>query len=125
MTATLKKPLREKLGNPADHLAAATIEFDGGQSVVLLSGEGMESSIRVRRIGNRFEIGLENDEDETDAVTAAFLNLKLEQFKKGELEMSEPMTADAWTRERRPIVEGAKGALRRLREEGKGSSRER
>ena len=102
LTATLKKAVRDKLGNLGDHLSAATVEFATGQAILLLSGgsgaTGVNLPVHVRKIGkNRFEIGLEADSDEeVDEVTAAFLRLKRDQFEKGRLRLSEPVTADDW-----------------------------
>src|ERR1700681_2708531 len=82
MTATLKKPLREKLGELGTSLSGAAVEFASGQAVVLLSrvpgAANADLPVRVRKVGlNRFEIGIESDDDEeVDEVTAAFLRLK-------------------------------------------------
>ena len=102
VTATLKKSLRDRLGDVTDHLAGAALQFAPGQSVVLLAGAMVGAAahmeLRVRRTGrNRFEIELEDDgAEEVDEVTAAFLRLKKDQFGKGLLKLSEPMTSADW-----------------------------
>lgn len=99
-TATLRKALRDRLGRLGDQMAGAAVEFATGQALVLLSGGSGAADaapVRVRKIGrNRFEIELEVEEDEeVDEVTAAFLRLKKDQFERGLLNLSAPMTADA------------------------------
>jgi hypothetical protein len=100
LTATLKKALREKLGDVADfggQLAGAAVQFPGGPAVVLLSpASGLTSPIRVQQTGrNRFEIELDSGEgEEVDEVTAAFLRLKQQQFVSGELELMGPAGAE-------------------------------
>lgn len=97
MTATLKKALREKLGDLGEQLAGAALQFTTGQAIVLLStaGGGVQAPIRVQRTGrNRFEIELEaGGDDEVDEVTAAFLSLKKQQFVSGDLKLMTPVTA--------------------------------
>ena len=98
LTATLKKALRERLGEPAGgQLAAAALKFGSGQSLVLLGG-GEHANVRVSRISaNRFEIALDDQEDATvDDLTAAFLALKIEQFKRGETDLRGPIEAADW-----------------------------
>jgi hypothetical protein len=100
--ATLKKGIRDHLVLAGNRLAGGVVEFAAGQSLVLLSGGATEGAraFQVRRITpNRYEIELETDEtddDEVDAMTAAFLALKAAQFERGELRLSPPMTADKW-----------------------------
>jgi hypothetical protein len=104
VTATLKKSLRETLGELSGHLTGAAVRFASGQAIVLLASasRGAEASpaFRVRKISrNRFEITLEaDDEEEVDEVTAAFLRLKKDQFEKGKLRLSERMSAADWRR---------------------------
>ena len=100
VTATLKKSLRDRLGELSDHLSGAALQFASGPAVVLLAGAGAGmfagARLRVRMTGrNRFEIEIEDDGDtEIDAVTAAFLRLKRDQFEKGLLDLSDPMSSD-------------------------------
>ncbi|MEO2039962.1 hypothetical protein D6851_04135 [Altericroceibacterium spongiae] len=104
VTAILKKSLRDRLGALSDHLAGAALQFASGQSVLLLAGAGsgaLAGAVRVRKTGqNRFEIVLDGDEaEEIDEVTATFLRLKKDQFEKGLLNLSEPMTAVDWRKQ--------------------------
>lgn len=104
LSTTLKKGIRESLGEVGYGLTAAALRFDTGEGVVLLSGapeSEASASVRVSRIGsNRFEIELNSDKDEEiDDLTAAFLMLKIEQFKKGRLHLTEPVDADEWQAE--------------------------
>jgi hypothetical protein len=117
MTATLKKPLREKLGELGASLSAAAVEFASGQAVVLLSrvpgAANTDLPVRVRKVGlNRFEIGIESDGDEeADEVTAAFLRLKKDLFGKGRLRLLEPVTAAEWRAEMDAKVAAVEAAL--------------
>lgn len=101
-TATLKKALRDRLGGMGSQLTGAALQFANGQAIVLLAGaaEGAIASgeLRVRQTGrNRFEIELDDDgAEEIDEVTATFLRLKKDQFQKGQLRLSDPMTASDW-----------------------------
>ena len=102
LTATIRKSVRAGLGDVSDHLAAAALQFAAGPSLVLLSGFGAAASaVRVRRLGgDSFEIKLDTGEPaEVDDLTAAFLRLKVEQFKRGELRLSPPVDAEGWRRE--------------------------
>ena len=122
MTATLRKALRDKLGELGDHLSAAALQFATGQAILLLrAGTGSATSsppVRVRRLGkNRFEIELETGDDEDiDEVTVAFLRLKEDQFKKGILALSEAATADEWRAEMDRKLDIAKAAMERTTE---------
>jgi len=104
LSATLKKGIRESLSTVGDRLTAAALEFASGSSVVLLSG-GMAgsgaTSIRVVRTGrNRFEIELDTgEEEEVDDLTAAFLMLKVDQFKKDRLRLLPAVSAEEWRAE--------------------------
>ena len=100
LTATLKKSLRDRLGETGARLSAAAVEFGTGQTVLLLSrslGE-RDVPVHVRKVGeNRFEIEALGDTGvEIDEVTAAFLRLKRDLFTKGKLEISGPLSADDW-----------------------------
>ncbi len=99
MSATLKKPLRERLGD-VGMAAGAALEFDTGQAVVILSRRSgtSEAPVRIRKLGtNRFELRIDGGDDvEIDGVTAAFLRLKRALFERGELELSVPVSADRW-----------------------------
>lgn len=104
LNATLKKGIREMLGEVGDHLTAAALQFSSDQAVVLLSGQrgaGAASSVRVSRISkNRFEIELDvGDHEEIDDFTAAFLMLKIEQFKRNRLSLLPAVTAEDWQAE--------------------------
>ncbi len=119
MTATLKKALREKLGEFGGRLTGAAVQFATGQAILLLSPSGGSSSIapvRVHRIGkNRFEIELATGEDEEiDNVTAAFLQLKQDQFEKGELALMPSVNADQWRIETEENMDAARRAMRVL-----------
>lgn len=124
MTATLKKALREKLGEIGGRLTAAAVQFATGQAILLLSPSGDSSSIapvRVHRIGkNRFEIELDTGEDEEiDNVTAAFLQLKQDQFEKGKLALMPPVNADQWRTETEKSMDAARRAMRVLEDKAK------
>ncbi|MDE8652825.1 hypothetical protein [Novosphingobium album (ex Liu et al. 2023)] len=101
-TATLKKVLRDRLGRMGNHLSGAALQFANGQAIVLLAGAATDApaagEVRVRQTGrNRFEIELDEDgADEIDEVTASFLRLKKDQFEKGQLKLSAPMSASDW-----------------------------
>jgi hypothetical protein len=104
LSATLKKGIRESLGEVGDRLTAAALEFAPGREVVLLSGGAdadAPTSVRVSRISkNRYEVELETGEDEEiDDLTAAFLMLKVDQFKKRKLHLLPAVTADEWQAE--------------------------
>ncbi len=125
MTATLKKSLREKLGESGGRLLAATMEFATGQSIVLLSGSSgtaeLNAPVHVRRIGrNRFEVELQTGEDEEiDEVTAAFLRLKKDQFEKGKLQLTAPVTASGWRVAVADKFHAADVAMRKVTEGGR------
>ena len=111
VTATLKKSLRERLGNFSEHLMGAALQFASGESVLLLAS--VAETLRIRKVsGNRYEITLEHaGEKEVDPVTAAFLRLKSDQFEKGMLRLSAPMSADDWRRESEADFAGVADAL--------------
>jgi hypothetical protein len=116
VTATLKKPLRDTLGALQDHHPGAALQFANGQSVVLLVGASNEpqgGAFRVHRINsNRYEIVFEDEsEQDVDPVTAAFLHLKSDQFRKGMLRLSEPMTAEDWRKQTSRDLEEVAEAL--------------
>lgn len=102
VTATLKKSLRDRLGRMTNHLSGAALQFANGQAIVLLAGASAGAfaggEVRVRQTGrNRFEIEFDDDGvDEIDEVTASFLRLKKDQFEKGQLKLSAPMSAEDW-----------------------------
>jgi len=104
VTAILKKSLRDRLGDVTNHLTGAALQFATGQAVVLLVGAAggpvARGELRVRKTGrNRFEIELDDDgAEEIDEITATFLRLKKDQFEKGQLKLSDPMTADDWNK---------------------------
>ena len=117
LSATLKKPLRDTLGEVGDHLAGAALQFESGQAVVLLSaGPGGAASrpVHVSRVGrNRFEIEIDSGEDEAiDDVTAAFLALKIDQFKKGQLDLLPAVTAEDWQAETDDAFKAAEAAAK-------------
>ena len=104
LSATLKKGIRESLGEVGERLTAASLQFASGEAVVLLrggAGRGASRSVRVSRISkNRFEVELETGEEtEIDDLTAAFLLLKIDQFKKNKLLLVPPVTAAEWQAE--------------------------
>lgn len=103
MTATLKKPIRERLGEIGSRLVAAAVEFTAGQPVLLLSPGASAGSLplRVRRVSERlFEIELgSGEEDEVDEVTAAFLRLKQSRFVTDDLDLAPPVSGDQWRAE--------------------------
>lgn len=121
VAAILKKPLRERLGaGTAEPLSGAAVEFETGQTVVLLSRqagtEGGVSTLRVRKVGaNRFEIGIAANDEDIDGVTAAFLRLKMDLFEKGKLHLDDPLTAEEWRAEMHQKLAGARAARRALR----------
>ncbi|MBL8443374.1 MAG: hypothetical protein JNK52_04945 [Zoogloeaceae bacterium] len=102
MTAILKKAIRESLGEVGSRLGAASLTFDTGASVVLLTGasdaNAASTQVRVSRLGkNRFMLDLETGEsEEVDEMTDAFVRLKIEQFKLGRLDLLPAITADEW-----------------------------
>lgn len=104
LTATLRKAIRDRLGNIAGgQVSTAALTFGAGASLVLL-GVGAEASrrMRVSRLGkNRFEIELDegSDEDAVSDLTAAFLTLKTQQFKDGAMAIRGPLGADEWLAE--------------------------
>lgn len=121
MTATLKKGLRERLGQVFGRLAGGVLQFETGQSLLLLSpgaGAGL-ASVRVQRIGrNRFEIELDTHEnEEVDEVTAAFLRLKQAQFVNDELTLLPPVDADELRAEADRDMAEARAAMARLQAE--------
>ena len=120
LTATLKKALREKLGDVdglGGQLAGAAVQFAGGPAVVLLSAaSGLKSPIRVQQTGrNRFEIELDSgDEEDVDEVTAAFLRLKQQQFVSGELELMAPAGSEQLATEADSQMAKARAAVAAL-----------
>jgi hypothetical protein len=99
LTATLKKPLGERVGAEVRSISGAAVDFETGQSVVILSPQPDGSAqVHVRRVGlNRFEIAIDDGRDiEVDPVTAAFVQLQIALFAKGKLPLDEPVTADVW-----------------------------
>lgn len=99
MTVTLKKPVRAGFGETQSHLRAATLQFDAGPELVLIGGRAeRDNAVHVRKTGdNTFEITLETGaEAPVDDMTAAFLRLRIEQFRRNELALSAPIDADAW-----------------------------
>lgn len=101
LTAILRKVLRERLGKIGTKLSAAALDLGDGQGLVLLSPGAGGPSIHIQRTGaHRFEIDLCSDEDEeVDEITAAFLRLKVDQFAKDGLDLSEPISAKEWRQE--------------------------
>lgn len=105
-TTTLKKGIRERLGDVGDHLTAAALGFGTGEAVVLLTGAtggAGTARVRVTRSGrNRFEVALDTGEDEeVDDLAAAFLMVKVDQFKKARLPLMPPVTGEEWRAEMR------------------------
>lgn len=119
LSTTLRKGIRETLGDVGDRLTAASLQFASGESVVLLGGTAGSgaTSVRVSRVGvNRFEIELENgEEEEIDDLTAAFLMLKTDQFRKGRLALTDPVTADEWRAEMDRKWKAAESKAKRTR----------
>lgn len=120
LSTTLRKGIRETLGEVGDHLTAASLQFETGEAVILLggaAGSDTPMSVRVSRIGaNRFEVELDSGEDEEiDDLTAAFLMIKLDQFKKGRLGLTEPITADEWRAEMDEKWKAAEAKAKRAR----------
>jgi hypothetical protein len=118
MSAILKKPLRERLGEVLDHLDAASLDFGDGSVALLLRADG-GTPVHVRSIGGkRFEISIQDDDDEdVDELTAAFLRLKIDQFKKGRVELSSPYTAEMFAvhaRESKVLESEIAGELKRI-----------
>lgn len=100
-TATLKKVLRDRLAISDRRLTGAAIEFEDGNNMLVLAGrDGSTGAFTVRKTGrNRFEIELDTGSGrEIGDIEAAFLRLKLAQFKRGVLPLSAPMTSVAWKR---------------------------
>jgi hypothetical protein len=95
-SAILKKPIRQRLGDISDHVCAAGVEFGDGSGIVLLRADG-QPPVVVRSLGaRRFEISIEAaDDEEIDELTAAFLRLKIDQFKSGLAQLSPPYTAES------------------------------
>lgn len=119
LNATLKKEIRERLGKFEGHLTAAALQFSDDQAVVLLcggSGASAASSLRVRRISkNRFELELDTgDHEEIDDITAAFLMLKIEQFKRSKLDLLPAVTAEDWQEEMDEKFKAAEAATKTL-----------
>lgn len=115
VTTTLKKVLRERLNLVGNHMYAATMQFSSGQSLLLMRGEteNPRSAVRVTQVArNRFEIELadDGDDDPVDDLTAAFVMAKRELFKKGELELTAPVSADDFEREVQAKFEQAEQA---------------
>ncbi len=115
LNATLKKGIRETLGEFGDHLTAAVLQFSNDQGVVLLGGglgTSDASSVRVSKISkNRFEIELDvGDHEEIDDITAAFLMLKVDQFKRNRLNLLPAVTAEDWQAEMDEKFRTAKAA---------------
>lgn len=102
LTAILKKSLREQLGAVEEPLMGAALQFDTGQSVVVLSRKpgtaAGGATVQVRKVGpNRFQLSLGDESaQEVDPVTAAFVQLKIDLFAKGKLQLSDPYTAESW-----------------------------
>lgn len=105
MSAILKKAIRESLGEVGGRLGAASLTFDSGPSIVLLTGanvaDAAATQVRVSRVGkSRFVVDLETgDAAEIDEMTDAFIRLKIEQFKREQLELLPAVTADEWQAE--------------------------
>ena len=102
VTATLRKSLAQRLGEARTRLSGAALQFSNGQAMVILAGGGEAKlkSFHVRRVSqDRFEIALEDSEAvELHTVAAAFLRLKVDQFQRDVLELSDPKSADEWRR---------------------------
>jgi len=101
LTATLKKSLSARLDSDTQSLSGALVDFETGQSVIILSGPsdtGAAAPVQVRRVGlNRFEIAIDDGRDvEADPVTAAFVQLQVALLKRGKLPLGEVFTPDAW-----------------------------
>jgi hypothetical protein len=114
LAATFKQAIRDRLGAlPEGQLTAAVLTFAAGHSVVRLGG-GSETAqcLRVSRVGrNRFEIELDDGEDDTvDDLTAAFLTLKAQQLKDGSARLRGPVDADTWLAEIDDVTRRAKAS---------------
>lgn len=127
MSAILRKPIRERLGDITNHVCAATVDFEDGSGIVLLRAE-QDAPVFVRSLGaKRFEITLgSNDDEEVDELTAAFLRLKADQFTKGLVRLSRPYTVESFRAlvdEIEPLEEKITAELERVRAPKKDSRR--
>lgn len=96
-------------------LNGAALQFEDGQSVVLLSGaDAKDRRLVITKTGiDRYEIVRDGAEDvRVDEVETAFLRLKINQFVSGKLKLSAPMDAKAWKATMRQRLEAAEKALK-------------
>jgi hypothetical protein len=115
MTVTLKKPLRELLGQTNGHVTAFSLTFAPGKSAVVLMGPDVADATEVRQLGSgAFEISFETEAREVDTLTAAFIRLQIDQLEKEKLPLTEPQTADQWSAEMRSKIKPLREALERL-----------
>lgn len=115
--------LNRKMGSPLlkqgkfAHYTGARVDLDNG-NFVILSGEPKKGNdVVVRRVGkNSVYISMSGgDVVEVDDVEAAFLRLKLNDFSRGEVELSGPMTASEWRGSIGPRLSEARRMLEKRR----------
>jgi hypothetical protein len=101
-TATLRKDLREQLGDLGDHLLGATVRLGGDLSaLIMVPDRPGQGNVRVQRSGrNRFEVVLDDDGAAEDPLLDAFLRVKVAQFTAGQLDLTAPMSVDGWQERR-------------------------
>lgn len=94
--AILKKVIMDKLGFMGRLLSAATVEVSPGKSILLVGDAETVGHLQVNRSGERgFEVVVDDgDELVVDTTTEAFLLLKQAQFDRGEMELSDPLSAE-------------------------------
>ena len=96
-TVILRKALAEMVQIRGSDLDAAAVKLANGSSFLLMgSEENMGGHVHVEQTGrNRVELVFgEDDGLEIDAVTEAFINLKLALFTSGRLAMTDPVTTE-------------------------------
>lgn len=101
-TATLRKDLRDQLGDVGGHLLGATVPLGGDLSaLVMVPDRPGQGRVRVQRSGhNRFEVVLDDDGATEDPLLDAFLRIKVAQFTAGQLDLTVPMSVDDWQERR-------------------------
>lgn len=97
-SAILKKILIDRLGWEAKPLEAATVDLGSGRSLLLMGAVEVVERIQVKRNARgRVEIAVDDEEDtEVDSVTETLLRLKTRQLERGDLSLSNPLSAEDW-----------------------------
>src|SRR5690606_20903547 len=102
LTATLRRSVRAGFEN-VSRLASAAFRFDDGTHAVLLTDAqpvSATATVRISHAGhNRFLVERETGEEPgIDDLTAALVQLRRAEFRRGLLDLPAPVDAEGWAR---------------------------